>query len=77
MMIAQSKKDEVKCAHTIDVCFFGQQRAGVQQFRQGGPVCMEAAVEGNAPNLWFGWRDKFMPDCKFCNDKICEQIVAK
>ena len=22
-------------------------------------------------------RDKFMPDCKFCNDKICEQIVKK
>ena len=42
-----------------------------------GLPCVEAATKGMFQIFGPVVRDEFMPDCKFCNDKICEQIVTK
>ena len=73
MTIAQSKKDEVsvECTHTINVLSFDNSvlnslGKGVQSASKGMPRIFGPIV-----------RDKFMLDCKFHNDKICEQNVTK
>ena len=78
MMIVQSKKDEVSVLSaptqstfvSFDNSVFNSLGKGVQSVSK---------LQSKGVHRIFGLvvRDKFMPDCKFCNDKICEQIVTK